>query len=375
MFSPDVVETTDQAIRRRRLRPLQWPVWLAVAGISGWLVMAWGSGERANSPPSTAGQYVDRNETPPGAGARPVELVDEGANYRVVRHAAGTTRVPANPQRICALACADELLSLGIKPVAHSIHDGNFPDYLAAPLAGVPWIPNVYGAHMPNMEAIIQVHPDLIITRTPSRQTYDQLSKIAPVVVLLDHLLHYRQRVLDVGTIVGRRPEAERRVAWYNTKVQAARDVLQRELGDRSMAVMRIRPKSYRLFGDQNHVSPLLYGDLQVKRPKLVAERSWISTMSAEDLLHLDADYLIITADLTPGGTRTLNDLLDHPVWRRLPAVKNDRVLAISKYRHWSDSGILGRARGIDDVLRAVAPDSVDDVNAQADAVLQKGGN
>jgi iron complex transport system substrate-binding protein len=309
---------------------------------------------------------------PPGAGATPVEIVEERGDYRVIRHAAGVSRVPAHPRRICALSSADELLSLGIKPVAHSIADGNFPDYLAAALADVPWIPNVYGGNLPNMEAIIDVHPDLIITRTPSLQTYRQLSKIAPTVVLMDHLVYYRQRVLDVGTIIGRRAEAERRVDWFNAKVTATRRVLDERLGTKTIAILRVRPMSYRLYGDQNHVSPLLYGDLQVRRPQLVANRNWSATMSPESLLHLDADYMILSADVSAGSQRTLADLLGHPIWQRVPAVRNGHVLIISKYRHWADAGILGRARAIDDVLRVVAPETIDPVNAEADAVLEK---
>lgn len=326
-------------------------------------------GEGVSRPGGTPG------ETPPGAGARPVEVLEEGECFRVVRHAAGVTRIPAHPQRICALAAADELLSIGVMPVAHAIGDGNFPDYLAEALQGVPWIPNVYGGQMPNMEAVIGVHPDLIITRSRSLQTYNQLSRIAPVVVLLDHMVHYRERVLDVGAIVGRRREAEARVAWYNAKVAAAREVLQVRLGDRSMAVMRIRPKAYRLFGDDRggqHVQPVIYGDLGVKRPKLVDGRSWSSTKSPEDLLHLDADYLILSVDVTPGSTRTLLDLLEHPVWQRVPAVRDGRVLALTTYRHWSDAGILGRGRCIDDVVRAVAPESLAEVDARADAALAR---
>ena len=61
-----------------------------------------------------------------------------------------------------------------------------------------------------------------------------------------------------------------------------------------------------------------------------------------------------------------MSDLLGHPVWRRVPAVRNDRVLVIDKYRHWVDAGILGRGCAVDDVVRAVAPESFGRVNARA---------
>lgn len=310
----------------------------------------------------------------PGSGPRPVDVLEEGAGYRVVRHAAGVTRVPARPERICALAAADEVLSIGVEPIAHSINDGNFPDYLRDLLADVPWIPNVYGAHLPNLEAIVIVRPDLIITRTHSRKTYEQLSRIAPTVVLLDHMENYRQRVLDVGTIIGRRPAAEARVAWYDAKVAAARTALHRAAPGQSVAVMRVRPKHYRLHGGDHNVDPVLYDDLGMTRPALVRDRAWSSTTSPEALLGLDADYIIISADASPGSERTYAELFAHPIWARVPAVRAGRVLRIARYRHWSDSGILGKGRAIDDVLRAIAPAALDAVNAVADATLRQSG-
>ena len=336
----------------------------ALAGVAGIAGVA-GLGSQHAALHATGNPEIDTG--PPGTGDRPVEIVEQGAGYRIVRHAAGTTRVPANPKRICALSAADELLALGVMPIAHSINDGNFPDYLAEPLADVPWIPNVYGAHLPNLEAVVRMQPDLILTRSTSRQTYVQLSRIAPVVVLLDHLSDYRQRLLDVGTIVGRRPRAEARLAWYNAKVDAAKTVLHKTLGEKTMGMMVVRPRVYRLFGDERHVSPLLYDDLQIGRPELVRNRTWSSTMSPEQLLHFDADYLILAIDAATEGRRTYDALREHPIWQRVPAVMHDRVLVVQKWRHWSDCGILGRARSIDDVLRLVSPESLPQVNAAAE--------
>jgi iron complex transport system substrate-binding protein len=311
------------------------------------------------------------SESLPGGGARLVEVIEEGDGYRVIRHAGGITRIPASPRRICALASADELLSIGVKPIAHSIKDGNFPDYLAETLQDIPWIPNVYGDAMPNLEAIIAVHPDLIITRAPDRQTFLQLSKIAPVVVLLGHSHHYRQRVLDVGTIVGRRREAQLRVAWYDAKVAAARDVLHATLKGRTFAFFRVNNRAFRLSGWSDSGGPVAFGDLQLPQPRLVAENERNITLSPEQLLDLDADYAVIAVDDHVGGTRNMQAFLEHPAWRRMAASREGHATILTQYRHWADSGILGKSLIIDDVLRAVAPEALESVNAQADAVLR----
>lgn len=311
-------------------------------------------------------------ENLPGGGPNPVEVVEEGNDYKVIRHAGGVTRIPFPPQRICALASADELLSVGVKPVAHSIKDGNFPDYLAKTLEDVPWIPNVYGDTMPNLEAIIRVRPDLIITRAPDRQTYLQLSKIAPVVVLLGHKSHYRQRVLDVGTIAGRRLEAVARVAWYDAKVRAAREALHRKLQGRTFAFFRVNPRAFRLSGWHDSGGPVAFGDLDLPRPRLVAENRKNITLSPEHLIDLDADFAVIALDAKVGTVRQMNELLEHPAWQRLPAGRDGHASIITRYRHWADSGILGKSLIIDDVLRAVAPEAMESVDAEASATLHR---
>jgi iron complex transport system substrate-binding protein len=355
----------------RRNRRRRWRSLWAVLGVTALVIAGEKVYERFVETQQVQASEKADSATLPGGGARPVEVVEEGGDFRVVRHAGGITRIPAAPRRICALASADELLSIGVKPCAHSIKDGNFPDYLAETLQDVPWIPNVYGDAMPNLEAIVAVHPDLIITRAPDRQTFLQLSKIAPVVVLLGHSHHYRQRVLDVGTITGRRHEAEARVAWYDAKVFAARQALHARLDGQTFAFFRVNSRAFRLSGWSDSGGPVAFGDLQLPRPRLVAENERNITLSPEQLIDLDADYAVIAVDSKVGNERAVHEFLEHPVWQRLPASRTGHAMILTQHRHWADSGILGKALIIDDILRAIAPESLASVNAEAEAALQ----
>ena len=362
-----VDETFRRRIRRRRWRPL----W-AIFGVTALVITGQAVYERFIEAQAADASEKAAQDTLPGAGARPVEVVEEGDGYRVIRHAGGDTRVPSSPQRICALAAADELLSIGVKPVAHSIKDGNFPDYLEETLKDVPWIPNVYGDAMPNLEAIIRIHPDLIITRAPDRQTFLQLSKIAPVVVLLGHSHHYRQRALDVGVIVGRRREAEIRVAWYDAKVLAARKALHARLHGQTFAFFRVNPRAFRMSGRSDGGGPVPFGDLQLPQPRLVVENERNITLSPEQLIDLDTDYAVVAVDENVGSVRNMHEMLEHPAWRRFPAGKNGHAMIVTRYRHWADSGILGKSLIIDDVLRAVAPEALESVDAEASEAMRR---
>lgn len=354
--------------RRRGAR--LWPLlWLALLG--GLTLVAGQKGE----PISESEIWREALEHDlPGGGPNPIEVVETGDDYQVIRHVGGTTRTPFPPRRICALSNADELLSIGVMPVAHSIRDGNYPDYLSETLKDVAWIPNVYGETMPNLEAILRVQPDLIITRAPDRQTYLQLSKIAPVIVLLGHNRYFGQRVLDLGMIVGRRQQAEARVAWYEAKASAARAALHAKLQGRTFAFFRVNPRAFRLSGWSDSGGPVVFGDLDLPRPRLVRENRRNSSLSPEQLLDLDADYAVIAVSGSLGSERQLEALLEHPAWGRLPAAEAGHVLVLERYRHWADSGILGKSRIIDDVLRAITPESMAAIDAQAARALEGSG-
>jgi iron complex transport system substrate-binding protein len=371
----DHIHTSHNSIQRKaRRRRMYWKAWWSVWGVFLLLVGGGKAYEQFLAKQAHSIQNKTELDGLPGGGAAPIEVLEEADGYRVVRHAGGVTRIPQHPRRICALASADELLSIGVQPVAHSIKDGHFPDYLAEALRDVPWIPNVYGDAMPNLEAVLQVRPDLIITRAPDRQTFLQLSRIAPVVVLLGHAHHYRQRVLDVGTLVGRRREAEARVAWYDAKVLAARQALHARLQGQTFAFFRVNSRAFRLSGSSDSGGPVAFGDLQLPKPRLVAENERNVTLSPEQLIDLDADYAVIAIDVHAGSERHMHELLEHPAWKRLPAGRNGHAVILTEYRHWADSGILGKSLIIDDVIRAIAPDALASVNTEADVLLQGTG-
>ena len=126
-------------------------------------------------------------ETEEDEDAHAIRIVACDSDSLVVEHWGGVTRVPRRAQRICALQFADELLALGVLPIAVSTDwRGRPSDYLEKPLQGVRPVPNIYGDFLPSFEAIVECRPDLIVTCAGNLHTYEQLSRIAPTIVLRD---------------------------------------------------------------------------------------------------------------------------------------------------------------------------------------------
>lgn len=294
----------------------------------------------------------------PGSGATPLVVEPDGANYRVT-HSMGTVFVPAHPRRICSLGFTDELLAIGVKPVAASCTNGKFPDYLVDWLDGVIGINHLMGIAQPNFETLVNVRPDLIISSTGDPQTYRQLSKIAPVVVLESDSDCNRQRLLDLGELLGHRKIAERQIATFEDCVNRARILLHERIGERKVAFFRIHGKQFYIHG-HTRGGIMLYDELGFTPPSLIEGSRRGFVLSPEALLQLDAEYIFVAAEHNPGAQRSWKSVGSHPAWMRVPAVRNGQVYSLSDQHQWLIPGFLAKSRMLKEILQALAPDCHD---------------
>ena len=153
---------------------------------------------------------------------------------RTVRHAFGETTVPAPPQRIVALGLNDLAVAHAVgAPVVGAV--GNVtgpanPPYLSPPLPD-----DVLGLELagpPNYERIAAYRPDVILAVSSplvtSRASYDELSRIAPVVVFEREL--YGSSMADDARMIGRALGREDAVESLIQNADAQIATLRREL-------------------------------------------------------------------------------------------------------------------------------------------------
>lgn len=100
----------------------------------------------------------------------------------------GDVEIPAEPKRIVDLSGNSDILSiLGYKVVGTANSDAydytKFPAYLEDTLKGA----EILGYSMQDtmdVEAVMNLNPDLIVISTVQEKMYDQLSEIAPTVMI-----------------------------------------------------------------------------------------------------------------------------------------------------------------------------------------------
>ncbi len=297
---------------------------------------------------------------------RPEVNIDAPRGVRVVRHAGGTTEAPLQPTRICALGFADELLCLGVTPVAVETGPGGEPaDYLAARLRTAAPIRRGLGAGLPDFAAIAAVAPDLIVTSATQQSTIEQLSLLAPTVVLRDAATTYREngslaalvvRLRDLAAVVGREDAADAFVADFERTIAAARERVAAVASGTRFAFFRTHGREWRLYGRRGAFGgEAMLDALGLQSPRGVTEDG-TTQLDPERLVAFDADCALVVADPSPGAMQSLARVLRHPLWLRVTAARTGRVATITVHRHWVLSGLLGKLRMCDDILRVVAP-------------------
>jgi iron complex transport system substrate-binding protein len=282
-----------------------------------------------------------------------VELLEETDSYRRIAHAAGVTEVPLNPQRIVSLdwQIVDNLLAMGLPIVGGVVY-------------GAPYLVPFEGSFVPfgfqpNIEAILGLAPDLILGADVSGGLagleLEQLTQIAPTVVLTNHPETFRRNwPLDIGLVVGETQVAEAQLAELEAFIAVARETLQAAIGDETVAVLNIRAREFRLYGDEGHTA-FLYDGLDLTPARLVRELTLgrqFEIISQELIPELaDADHLFLF--IFDDADEAFTDLQQTDIWRGLRAVQRGNVYPVVQ-GNWLATSLLADRQKVEDVLEAL---------------------
>lgn len=199
--------------------------------------------------------------------------------------------------------------------------------------------PHVGNPQSPSLEAIVALHPDLVLAtgsiNTP--QTADTLLKLGvPVYTTYPHTVRQMlDSIAEIGGLIGASAEGEA----LKTSLRARLDALQAKLADRPLAhvlflVWDSPPMS---IGTNTFIADALRwaGAESV----LVTDQNWPQP-SFEEILRIQPDYVVVTAD-REGDTSEAADLRSNPQWKNLMAVKLGRVVTVSEQFERPSPGLV----------------------------------
>ncbi|MFJ6805455.1 ABC transporter substrate-binding protein [Streptomyces anulatus] len=301
--------------------------WAAIAVLGG-LLAGCGTGEADTGGPAVApGSAGARTSTD----VRPIE-----AATRITDAKGVTVSLPKPPEKIVCLValCDDILVELGMTPTATNSRVLAHPEFLGEKKAAeIPVVPG--GFLSPEAEAILSHRPDLVIGLE------DTHGKLAPALKgattfwpvqpgsWQDSVGYLR----DLAALTGRTEQGEKAERTFRTRLARAE-------GSRSDKTALIVYGSDENFGVATPESDVAAGLF----PK-ISHYPWKSrgvegSYSLEEILARDVDVLFVeTLSFGAPDGKLSDKLAGNPLWSRIPAVKNGKVIEV-------DSEVWAKGRG-----------------------------
>jgi len=278
-----------------------------------------------------------------------------------IKHGFGETEVPPHPKRIAVFGLEDIMLSLDVPMVYAYDFKGYYLDdalrKLNIPVSGT-------ADFKPNLEAILQTDPDLIIVQQYSidQKGYDELSKIAPTVAFAPD--DWKSSIVEIGKALDVEGKAQAVIQAHEVKLKQVKEKMVQAVGkDKTVAYIRPSDKDLQVFFPSFNLvySELgLLPDASISDLQKKTEDDWGINLSLEDLPLITADYIfaiyggsIDTEDAFQKEAAASKEIEKLQLWKSIPAVKNNNVFKVSS-RHWMSSGPIAESKEVDDVVNAI---------------------
>jgi iron complex transport system substrate-binding protein len=280
---------------------------------------------------------------------------------KVIKHDLGEACVPLNPQRIIALdeSMMEILLALDLKPVAA-------PE---PPLTGskrlkftkkAKDIATLGKVSQPNLEKIVQLKPDLILSFSYGiEQNYKLLSNVAPTVGIEYAHNAWKDALVRVGEITGKSKQVQQLLDEYQQRVQELRAKLRDKDNLKTVTVSRFYTGENPEFRNKFSFPVSVISEVALSIPEkqnqitTTPDYSYVS-VSLERIDLLDADVLF--AALDSKAEESFTRYQNSPLWQELNAVKNNRVYTVDS-SYWIFGNILSANAILDDLEKYLLND------------------
>ncbi len=289
----------------------------------------------------------------------PVETskADDKPTTRIVKHSMGETEIPAEPKRIIDLVgMLDNMIALDLEviaaPSAMSWAGFDFAPYEIERHKGE--IVPIEDGWSPNLEQLVSLEPDLIIGYEGMEDIYEDLSKIAPTVLLNHEWGNFREGLIELGTIFGRVEKAEQVIKEYDQSANEAKEKLQAVVGEGEEAMfLRITDKFYRVYNNYGQVGRLLYDDLGFKLMKDYPVEEWRQDLSLEGLFVYNPDRIFLMTNSGAEPEKLLGELENNSIWKSLKSVKSDYIYNANDFMYYAQ-GPIGSEILIEQILQNI---------------------
>jgi len=272
-------------------------------------------------------------------------------NCRIVQHVMGETCIPHNLQRLVSLSedIYINSLKLGFPSIATvSIPGFPYPKYLQGK---VEQLESVGGYSAVSLEKILSLKPDLILARPELGKVYQQLSNIAPTVVLNQPFPppNWKELLEELAEVLDREEVGKQLINQYWQRVEK----LKQSLGDRrktmEVSIVLISSEHGISAYGEKQFSGSVIKDIGLQRPQ--SQRGdffYIDNISIEKLSDIDGDVLFVVSWGREEDSKAQEKLKQSPLWSQLEVVQNNKVYFVGM--HWHNPDMFAINAVLDDL-------------------------
>jgi iron complex transport system substrate-binding protein len=277
--------------------------------------------------------------------AAPSETRDSVA----VSHARGTVEVPYNPRRVAILdmSVLDMLDAWGLGERVLGMPKDSRVGYLMKYIDN-PAITNLGNLKEVDMEALNSLEPDVIFIGGRLSAEYDNLSEIAPVVLMtIDNAAGYmngfKANAAKVASIFGKETEAEELTSGFDARIAA----LKSAASGKTAIVGMVTSSSFNALPDGSRCSLIgnEAGFTNLTKPGASArERSRNPSAgqapnphgdaaSFELLVEQNPDYIFVLdrdAAIGTAGSKVAREVMENELVQKTDAYKNNRIVYLT---------------------------------------------
>lgn len=275
----------------------------------------------------------------------------------LINDAKGEVEIPEFPERIVDLSGNSDILSiLGYKVIGTANSDAydykRFPKYLEETLDGA----TILGYSMQDtmdVEAIINLEPDLIIISAVQEKMYAQLQEIAPTVMIKLNAFNWKADVTTFAKIFNKEAIANKWLEDYESKAISYSKKIKAINGENTSYLSFLASAGQFYVFDGAGFGSLLYEDMKLKKPEGMPIQEDISlpVVTYEGLAKINADHIFLIS------SKEDIDLLEkNAIWKNLPAVKNGNITKLSASPYFIQGySSIGREQLLDEILEMLS--------------------
>ena len=313
-----------------------------------------------------AGAGVLGNQRRPDESCAPSPApIDPGEGDREVRHAAGSTVVRTEPQKIVVLSGdqLDALCALGLQSriAAAALPDGSQtqPSYLGAVVHDLP---SVGTRSSPDLAAIRAAQPDLILgSQALTPDAHSQLSAIAPTVFTGAPGAAWQDNLRTVGAATWRAGAANGLIDEFNAA--ADKEGADNDAPHYQASVVQLTDTTMRVFGPDSFPGSVL-ADVGVDRPaaQRFTDKPYDEVGITDEDLGNSPDLSIADGDIvyisfaSPEAKDRAGDVMGSDAWKKLSANKDNRVFVVNNEVWQTGEGIVAARAMLSDLRLVNAP-------------------